>query len=81
MIIDTELNIQDDVFFLEDNKFLKGIIVGINIEIIPNKFGNPVSEIICVVKASRNSFKKFTLDEISRTPEELFEKIKKKSSL
>ena len=81
MIINTELNIQDDVFFLEDNKFIKGLIVGINIEITPNKFGNPVSEIIYVVKSSRNSFTKFTLDEISRTPEELFEKIKKKSSL
>lgn len=81
MRIDTELNIQDDVFFLEDNKFVKGLIVSINIEVTPNSFGDPVSEIIYVVKASRNSYTKFTLDEISRTPEELFEKIKKKSSL
>ncbi len=81
MRIDTELNIQDNVFFLEDNKFVEGLIVGINIEITPNRFGNPVSEIIYVVKTSRNSYTKFTLDEISRTPEELFEKIKIKSSL
>lgn len=81
MRIDTDLNIQDDVYFLEDNKFVKGLIVSINIEVTPNRFGNPVSEIIYVVKTSRNSYTKFTLDEISKTPEELFEKIKKKSSL
>lgn len=81
MRIDTQLDIQDDVFFLKDDEFNRGLIVGINIEITPNRFGNPVSEIIYVVKTSKSSYMKFKIDEISKTLEELFEKIKKKSSL